>query len=52
MIYPKMVGEFYHQTTKLTYFILLLIVLTSCTTKNNTPKPIGTIFKIITGNFR
>jgi len=52
MIDKTMVGEFYHQTTKLTCLILMLFILTSCSSKNNTPKPIGTIFKIITGNFQ
>tara|TARA_R100001460_G_scaffold6477_1_gene17015 strand:- start:401 stop:559 length:159 start_codon:yes stop_codon:yes gene_type:complete len=52
MIEQKLVGEFYHQTTKLTCLIFMLLFLTSCSSTKEIPKPIGTIYKIITGDFR
>tara|TARA_R100000908_G_C3740728_1_gene137373 strand:- start:1249 stop:1407 length:159 start_codon:yes stop_codon:yes gene_type:complete len=52
MIDRLLVGEFYHQTTKLTCLIFLLIFLTSCSSNNKVPKPIGTLYKIITGDIR
>jgi len=52
MIYQKLVGEFYHQTTKLTCLFIVLFLLTSCSSNNKVPKPIGTIYKIVTGDIR
>tara|TARA_Y100001937_G_scaffold32888_1_gene46843 strand:+ start:101 stop:259 length:159 start_codon:yes stop_codon:yes gene_type:complete len=52
MIHQKLVGEFYHQTTKLTCLIFLLILLSSCSSNNKIPKPIGTLYKIVSGDIR
>jgi len=52
MIDKRMVGEFYHQTTKLTCLIFMLLILASCSSNKKYPTPWTTIIKITTGNFR
>jgi hypothetical protein len=32
--------------------IIILILLTSCSSNNKVPKPIGTVYKVITGDIR
>jgi len=46
-INKRLVGEFYHQTTKLS--CLLFILLSSCSSKKDIQAPWGTLLKTISG---
>tara|TARA_R100001163_G_C4964884_1_gene127161 strand:- start:294 stop:452 length:159 start_codon:yes stop_codon:yes gene_type:complete len=49
MIDRLLVGEFYHQTTKLTCLLFILILLSSCSNKERIPAPWTTIVKTVSG---
>jgi len=34
------------------FLLFILLMLVSCSTNNKTPKPLGTIYKILTGDLR
>jgi len=34
------------------FLLFTLLILVSCSTNNKTPKPLGTIYKILTGDLR